>query len=339
MDLNILWFILLTVLFSGFFFLEGFDYGVGMLLPFIAKTDQERRAVINTIGPVWDGNEVWMITAGGAMFAAFPHMYATLFSGFYVALVFMLIGLIIRGVAFEFRSKREDPAWRARWDWAIYYGSLLPALLWGVTIANLMRGVAIESDFNYYGGLVPLLNPYAMFGGVVFLGLFLVHGASFLGIKLEGDLKDRVKKLSGKIWIAVVILTVIFLIWTYFATDILNNPGFDGMIPAILAAVALLAYGWFLRQGKEGLTFICGGLVIILATVMVFTGLFPNLMISTLNSAYNLNIYNAASSPYTLKVITIVAAIFIPIVLAYQGWTYWIFRKRLSPDRVDELHY
>jgi len=338
MDLNILWFILLTVLFSGFFFLEGFDYGVGMLLPFIAKTDNERRAVINTIGPVWDGNEVWMITAGGAMFAAFPHMYATLFSGFYVALVFMLIGLIVRGVAFEFRSKREDPAWRERWDWAIYYGSLLPALLWGVTVANLMRGVAIESDFNYYGGLVPLLNPYSMFGGVVFLGLFLVHGASFLGIKLEGDLKDRVKKLSGKIWIAVVVLTVIFLVWTYFATDILNNPGFDGLIPAILAAVALLAYGWFLRQGKEGLTFICGGLVIILATVMVFSGLFPNLMISTLNPAYNLNIYNASSSPYTLKVITIVAAIFLPLILAYQGWTYWIFRKRLSPDSPD-LHY
>jgi len=338
MDLNILWFILLTVLFTGFFFLEGFDYGVGMLLPFVAKTDKERRAVINTIGPVWDGNEVWMITAGGAMFAAFPHMYATLFSGFYVALVFMLIGLIIRGVAFEFRSKREDPAWRERWDWAIYYGSLLPALLWGVTVANLMRGVAIESDLNYYGGLVPLLNPYSMFGGVVFLGLFLVHGASFLGIKLEGDLKDRVKKLSGKIWIAVVVLTVIFLVWTYFATDILNNPGFDGLIPAILAAVALLAYGWFLRQGKEGLTFICGGLVIILATVMVFSGLFPNLMVSTLDPAYNLTIYNASSSPYTLKVITIVAAIFMPLILAYQGWTYWIFRKRLSPDSPD-LHY
>lgn len=338
MDLNILWFILLTVLFTGFFFLEGFDYGVGMLLPFVAKTDKERRAVINTIGPVWDGNEVWMITAGGAMFAAFPHMYATLFSGFYVALVFMLIGLIIRGVAFEFRSKREDPAWRERWDWAIYYGSLLPALLWGVTVANLMRGVAIESDLNYYGGLVPLLNPYSMFGGVVFLGLFLVHGASFLGIKLEGDLKDRVKKLSGKIWIAVVVLTVIFLVWTYFATDILNNPGFDGMVPAILAAIALLAYGWFLRQGKEGLTFICGGLVIILATVMVFSGLYPNLMISSLDPAYNLTIYNASSSPYTLKVITIVAAIFLPLILAYQGWTYWIFRKRISPDSPD-LHY
>jgi len=338
MDLNILWFILLTVLFSGFFFLEGFDYGVGMLLPFVAKTDNERRAVINTIGPVWDGNEVWMITAGGAMFAAFPHMYATLFSGFYVALVFMLIGLIIRGVSFEFRSKREDPAWRKRWDWAIYYGSLLPALLWGVAIANLMRGVAIESDLNYYGGLVPLLNPYSMFGGVVFLGLFLVHGASYLGIKLEGDLKDRVKKLSGKIWIAVVVLTVLFLVWTYFATDILNNPGYDGLIPAILAAVALLAYGWFLRQGKEGLTFICGGLVIILATVMVFSGLFPNLMVSTLDPANNITIYNASSSPYTLKVITIVAVIFLPLVLAYQGWTYWIFRKRLSPESSD-LHY
>ena len=338
MDLNILWFILLTVLFSGFFFLEGFDYGVGMLLPFVAKTDNERRAVINTIGPVWDGNEVWMITAGGAMFAAFPHMYATLFSGFYVALVFMLMGLIIRGVAFEFRSKREDPAWRSRWDWAIFFGSLLPALLWGVTVANLMRGVAIESDMNYYGGLVPLLNPYSLFGGVVFLGLFLIHGASFLGIKLEGDLKDRVKKLAGKMWIVVVALTVLFLVWTFIATDILNNPGYDGLIPAILAAVALLAYGWFQRQGKEGLTFICGGLVIILATVMVFSGLFPRLMISTLDPAYNLTIYNASSSPYTLKVITIVAAIFLPIILVYQGWTYWIFRKRLSPDS-PELHY
>jgi len=338
MDLNILWFILLTVLFSGFFFLEGFDYGVGILLPFIAKTDKERRAVINTIGPVWDGNEVWMITAGGAMFAAFPHMYATLFSGFYVALIIMLLGLIVRGVAFEFRSKRDDPAWRSGWDWAIYYGSLLPALLWGVAVTNLMRGVAIEADMNYYGGLLPLLNPYSFFGGIVFVGFFIIHGASFLGIKLEGEMKDEVKKLAGKIWIVVVVLAVLFLVWTYFATDILNNPGFDGLIPAILAAVALLAYGWFQRQGKEGLTFICGGLVIILATVMVFSGLFPRLMISTLDPAYNLTIYNASSSDYTLRVITIVAGIFIPVILVYQGWTYWIFRKRLSPESPD-LHY
>jgi cytochrome bd ubiquinol oxidase subunit II len=338
MDLNILWFILLTVLFSGFFFLEGFDYGVGMLLPFIAKTDQERRAVINTIGPVWDGNEVWMIVAGGAMFAAFPHMYATLFSGFYVALIFMLIGLIVRGVSFEFRSKRENPRWRKTWDWTIFFGSLIPALLWGVAITNLMRGVAIEGDMNYYGGLLPLLNPYALFGGLTFLGLFIVHGASFLAIKLEGDVHKRVKALSGKLWIAALVLAVAFLIWTYLATDILNNPGWDGLIPAILAAVSLLAYGWFLRQGREGLTFLSGGLVIILATVMVFSGLFPRLLISTLDPSNSLTIYNAASGPYTLKVITILTAIFLPFVLVYQGWTYWIFRKRISPDTPD-LHY
>jgi cytochrome d ubiquinol oxidase subunit II len=338
MDLNILWFILLTVLFSGFFFLEGFDYGVGMLLPFVAKSNGERRAVINTIGPVWDGNEVWMITAGGAMFAAFPHMYATLFGGFYTALVLMLVGLIIRGVAFEYRGKRDDPRWRTTWDMAIFFGSLIPALLWGVAVANLMRGVAIEADFNYYGGLLPLLNLYSLFGGLVFLSLFLIHGASFLGIKLEGEVHDRVKNLTGKLWIVAVVLTVAFLVWTYLATDILNNPGWNGMIPAILAAVTLLAYGWFYRQGKEGWTFVFGGLTIILATIMVFSGLYPRLMISTLDPAYSLDIYNAASSPYTLKVITIVAAIFVPIVLAYQGWTYWIFRKRLSPDSPD-LHY
>jgi cytochrome d ubiquinol oxidase subunit II len=221
---------------------------------------------------------------------------------------------------------------------AIFFGSLIPALLWGVAVSNLMRGVAIEADFNYYGGLFPLLNLYSLFGGLVFLSLFLIHGASFLGIKLEGEVHERVKKVTGKIWMITVVLTVAFLVWTYLATDILNNPGWDGMIPAILAAVTLLAYGWFYRQGREGWTFICGGLTIILATVMVFSGLYPRLMISTLDPANSLDIYNAASSPYTLKVITIVAAIFLPIVLAYQGWTYWIFRKRLSPDSPD-LHY
>jgi len=185
MDLNTIWFILITFLFMGFFFLEGFDYGVGILLLIIAKKDNERRAVINTIGPIWDGNEVWMITAGAAMFASFPHVYATLFSGFYIPLIFMLLGLIIRGVAFEFRGKREDQAWRNRWDLALFIGSLVPALLWGVTIANMMRGFAIEADMNYYGGLLPLLNPYSLLGGLVFLGLFILHGASFLGIKLS----------------------------------------------------------------------------------------------------------------------------------------------------------
>jgi cytochrome d ubiquinol oxidase subunit II len=338
MDLNTIWFILITFLFMGFFFLEGFDYGVGILLLIIAKKDNERRAVINTIGPVWDGNEVWMVTAGAAMFAAFPHVYATLFSGFYIALIIMLLGLIIRGVAFEFRSKRENQAWRSHWDRSIFIGSLIPAFLWGVTVANLMRGVAIEADMNYYGGLIPLLNPYSLLGGVVFLGLFTLHGASFLGLKLEGDLKQNAKDLAGKIWIPVVILAVAFLVWTFLATDILNNPGYDGLIPAVLAAVSLLAYGWFLKKDQEGLTFIFGGLAILLTTIMVFSGLFPRLMISTLDPAYSLTIYNASSSDYTLRVISIVAAIFIPIILVYQGWTYWIFRKRLSPES-PELHY
>ncbi len=338
MDLNMLWFLLITVLFTGFFFLEGFDYGVGMLLPVIAKGDRERRAVINTIGPVWDGNEVWMITAGAALFAAFPHVYATLFSGFYLAFVFMLLGLILRGVAFEFRSNREDTAWRNRWDWAIFVGSLLPALLWGVAVANLMRGVAIDANKNYFGGLVPLLNPYALLGGLVFLGLFLIHGASFLSLKIEGELAQRAKKAAARAWVVVILLAVVFLVWTYFGTDILNNPGVDGLIPAVLAAAALVAYYVFLRQGREGLTFISGGLVIIFATIMVFSGLFPRLMISTLDPGYSLTIYNASSSPYTLRVMTIIVAVFLPIVLLYQGWTYWIFRKRIDPESSD-LHY
>jgi cytochrome d ubiquinol oxidase subunit II len=255
-----------------------------------------------------------------------------------VALIFMLLGLIIRGVSFEFRSKRESPSWRSMWDWATFLGSLIPALLWGVTVANLMRGVAIEADLNYYGGLLPLLNIYSLLGGLVFVSLFIIHGASFLGLKLEGELRQRARKLGGRFWVAALVLAVVFLVWTYLATDILNNPGFDGLIPAVLAAAALLAYGWFQRAGKEGWTFLCGALVIVLATVMVFSGLYPRLMISTLDPDNSLTIYNAASSPYTLRVITIVAAIFVPVVLVYLGWTYWIFRKRLSPES-SGLHY
>jgi cytochrome d ubiquinol oxidase subunit II len=340
MDLNTIWFIFITVLFCGFFFLEGFDYGVGILLPFIAKDDAERRAVINSIGPVWDGNEVWMITAGAALFASFPEVYATLFSGFYIALVFMVIGLIIRGVAFEFRSKRDDPTWRNRWDWALFLGSLLPALLWGVTVANLMRGFAINADKHYFGGLLPLLNPYSLLGGLVFVGLFTLHGAGFLGIKLTGELKQKAKDLGGKLWIPMVVLAVGFLVWTYLGTDILNNPGFDGLIPALAAALSLLAFGWFLRKGKEGWTFISGGLVILFATIMVFAGLFPRILISTLDPSFDLTIYNSAASPYSLRIFTIVGVILLPAVLLYQSWTYWIFRDRISPDSKEtDLHY
>ena len=319
MDLNTLWFILITILFTGFFFLEGFDYGVGILLPFLGKDDLERRMIINSIGPVWDGNEVWMITAGGALFASFPSVYATLFSSFYLALVVMLVALILRGVAFEFRGHREGSLWRQAWDWAIFTGSLLPALLWGVTVANLMRSFAIQADMNYYGGLLPLLNSYALLGGLVFVSLFVMHGANFLTRKVSDPVLGRARKISFTAWIIATLLTVVFVVWTFFATDILTRSGMNGLIPAVLSAVALVITGWLIRRGRSGWAFLCGSLAIVFATWMVFAGLYPRILISSLDPAWSLTIRNAASSPYTLKVMSIVAAIFVPVVLAYQG--------------------
>lgn len=338
MSLNTVWFILVSVLFIGFFFLEGFDYGVGMLLPALGKNDDERRQIIHTIGPIWDGNEVWMITAGGAMFASFPNVYATLFSGFYLALILMLVALILRGVAFEFRGHRESKTWRGFWDWAIFTGSLLPALLWGVTVANLMRGFAIKQDMNYYGGLLPLLNPYALLGGLVFVSLFVMHGANFLTRKAPEAIAARAKKSAFTAWIAATLLTVVFVVWTFFSTDILTKPGINGLLPAVLAALALLVSGWLIRTSRNGWAFISGSLTVVFATIMVFAGLYPRILISSLNPAWSLTITNAASSPYTLRVMTIIAAIFLPIVLAYQIWTYWVFRKRLQ-SKPEELIY
>jgi cytochrome d ubiquinol oxidase subunit II len=240
MDLNTVWFILVAILFTGFFFLEGFDYGVGILMPFLGRDNTERRGIINAIGPVWDGNEVWMITAGGALFASFPHVYASLFSGFYLALILILVALILRGVGFEFRGKREAQGWHTFWDWAIFTGSLLPAFLWGVTVANLMRGFAIEQDMNYYGGLLPLLNPYALLGGLVFVALFIMHGANFLVLKAPEEVVGRARKAAFTGWIVAAVLTVAFVAWTFFATDILTKPGLNGLVPAVLAAAALL---------------------------------------------------------------------------------------------------
>jgi cytochrome bd ubiquinol oxidase subunit II len=338
MDLNSVWFILVTVLFIGFFFLEGFDYGVGILLPFLSKKDEERRAVINAIGPFWDGNEVWMLTAGGAMFASFPQVYATLFSGFYLALVLMLVALILRGVAFEFRSKRQDPKWRNRWDWAIFVGSLLPALLWGVAVGNLIRGFAIDADMNYWGGLLPLLNPFSILAGLVFVSLFTMHGANYLCLKVEGKVAEQAKKFGLRVMLAATVLTVIFVVWAFIGTDILTKSGINGLIPAILAAVALLASDYFMWAKKNGLAFIMSSLTIVFATVMVFAGLFPRILISTIDPAFSLDIWNSASTPYTLKIMTIVAGIFVPIVLAYQIWVYRIFRKRINPD-TEKLIY
>jgi cytochrome d ubiquinol oxidase subunit II len=338
MGLNTIWFILITFLFTGFFFLEGFDYGVGILLPFLGKNDEERRAIINTIGPFWDANEVWMIVAGGALFAAFPHVYATLFSGFYLALIMLIVVLIVRGVGFEFRSKRQERTWRNFWDWMIFIGSLLPSLLWGVIIGNLMRGLEIAQDMNYYGGLVPLINLFALFTGLVFVCLFTMHGVNFLILKSPDEIGKRAAKICLPVWIITLVFTVILIVWTFLITDILSKPGINGLVPIILAALSLLLTGRLIRTGKNKWAFFTGSLVIVFLTLTVFFGLYPRILISTLNPEWNLTIFNASSSQYTLRIMTIIAAIFIPIVLVYQGWTYWVFRKRID-TRSEKLVY
>ncbi len=337
MDLNILWFILIAVLYIGYFILEGFDMGVGILHPFIAKKDEERRAIINTIGPHWDGNEVWLLTAGGATFAAFPHWYATLFSGFYLALLLMLVALILRGVAFEFRSKDEDPRWRAFWDWAIFFGSAVPALLWGVAFSNLIRGVPIDASMTYTGGFFNLLNPFALLGGLVSLSLFTLHGALFLSLKTTEQLEARSKTIARRIWPVVLFFSLVYFIGMYFVADMAEKIGVLPVLP-ILAGLALLGAGNLMRAERNGWAFILTALTILLSTATIFATLFPNVMVSSTDPAFNLTIYNAASSPYTLKTMTIVALIFVPIVLIYQGWTYWVFRQRVTTE-VETLTY
>jgi cytochrome d ubiquinol oxidase subunit II len=336
-SLQILWFILIAILWIGFFFLEGFDFGVGMLLPFLGKKDEERRAIINSIGSVWDGNEVWLLTAGGATFAAFPHWYATMFSGFYLALFLLLVGLILRGISFEYRSKDAAPAWRNRFDWMIAIGSFMSALLLGAAFANLARGVPINEDMMFTGNLFTLLNPYGLLGGLTTVAIFLLHGANFLGLKLEGELRERVNVFARNLWVVTTSLYIVFGVFTYaagfWARGIVN----PGIIP-ITAVVVLLVARYFIHQKMEGWSFIMVALNIVLTQVTFFSMTFPNVMLSTTNPAYSLTIYNASSSQYTLTVMSIIALIFVPIVLAYQGWTYYMFRKRISNDK-KELVY
>lgn len=338
MELNVLWFILIAVLYIGYFVLEGFDFGVGILLPFLGKTDTKRRVIINTVGPHWDGNEVWLLTAGGATFAAFPQWYATLFSGFYLPLFLMLIALIVRGVAFEFRSKDDNPRWRATWDWAIFVGSFLPALLWGVAFTNFIKGVPIDANMMYVGGFWNLLNPFALLGGAVSVLAFTIYGAIFLTLKTGEEIAEPARRIAGQLWFPMLIVLVAYTIVMYFSTDILTKLGVNpGPIP-IFTVIALLTAGWFLRQKRDGWSFLFMASAIVLAVTTVFMILFPRVLVSSTDPAYSLTIYNSSSSPYTLRVMSIVALIFVPIVLAYQGWTYWVFRKRVS-SKPEELHY
>ena len=336
MDLNTIWFVLIVVLFIGFFFLEGFDYGVGILLPFVGKNDKERRMALNTIGPVWDGNEVWLITAGGAMFAAFPNWYATMFSGFYLALVLMLLALILRGVAIEFRSKDDLPRWRAAWDWLFFVGSFVPALLWGVALGNLLRGVPIDENMTYVGGFFNLLNPYALLGGLTTLAVFTLHGAIFLSLKTTDLVLARAMAVTKRVGPAATILVLLFVILGYFLTDAFTRLGINPGIIPLSAGAALLTAGYFVHTQRYGWAFIMNGLTIALSTITIFMSLYPRVIVSSLNPDWSLTIYNASSSPYTLRVMTIVALIFVPIVLAYQGWSYWVFRKRIDSETVLE---
>lgn len=331
MDLNTLWFILIAVLFIGFFFLEGFDYGVGILLPFVAKTDDERRIAINSIGPFWDGNEVWLLTAGGAMFAAFPNWYATMFSGFYLALALILLALILRGVAFEFRSKDDRPGWRQTWDWAIFIGSLLPALLFGVAFGNIIRGLAIDSSMTYVGSFFDLLNPFSLVTGVTTLLIFTLHGALFLTLKTEGVVEQRATALAKRLVLPVIVVALVFAAFSYFETDIFTAP--LAAIALVLGAVLLLVTWSFTRANLWGRAFVSNGLAIALVAISMFASLFPRVMISSLGAENDLTIYNASSSPYTLQVMTVIALTLVPIVLAYQGWTYWVFRKRVGGEK------
>lgn len=331
--LQTVWFILIAVLWIGFFFLEGFDFGVGMLLPFLGKKDTERRAIINTIGPVWDGNEVWLITAGGATFAAFPHWYATMFSGFYLAMFLLVIGLILRGISFEYRSKDANPTWRHRFDWMIAIGSFVSPFLLGIAFSNLASGVPINKNMIYTGDLFTLLNPYGLIGGITMVSVFLLHGANFLTLKLDGELRDRAREASKRLYTVAALAVIVLAITTYIFTDISTKIGINPGIMPIASVVVLLVTILFINRKMEGWAFISTGVHIILTQIAFFTLMFPRVMISTTNPAYSLTIYNASSSQYTLTVMSIIALIFVPIVLAYQGWTYYMFRKRITAEK------
>jgi cytochrome d ubiquinol oxidase subunit II len=332
------WIGLIAVLWIGYFVLEGFDFGVGILLPVVAKDEAERRTVLTALGPIWDGNEVWLLVAGGATFAAFPEWYATLFSGFYLALLLILVALIVRGVAFEYRSKRGDVTWRKRWDIAITVASFLPALLWGVAFANIVRGVPLALDANnnsqFVGTFFDLLNPYALVGGLTTLTLFVTHGAVFLALKTDGEIRVRANQVAGQVGLAAAVLAVIFGSWTQLAYS--NNV--ISWIPLALAVLAWVANLAMNRIGREGWAFVASAVTLAMVVLFLFTCLYPNVMPSTLDPAATLTIHNASSTEYTLRLMTWVAVVFTPIVLAYQAWTYWVFRKRLSPTQIPNPH-
>ncbi|MFD7885063.1 cytochrome d ubiquinol oxidase subunit II [Streptomyces bauhiniae] len=331
MELHDVWFVLIAVLWTGYFLLEGFDFGVGVLTRLLARNRPERRVLINTIGPVWDGNEVWLLSAGGATFAAFPEWYATLFSGFYLPLLLVLVCLIVRGVGFEYRAKRPEEKWQRNWEWAIFWCSLLPAFLWGVAFGNIVHGVKIDRNFEYVGGLADLFNPYALLGGAVTLTLFTFHGTVFTALKTVGDIRTRARTLALRLGPVTVVLAFGFLVWTQ-----LHSGDGASLVALVVAAVALVGALGAIWRVREGWAFALSGITIAAAVAMLFLSLFPNVMPSTLDADWSLTVTNASSSPYTLKIMTWCAVIAAPLVMLYQAWTYWVFRKRIGTQHIAE---
>ncbi|QHC73939.1 cytochrome d ubiquinol oxidase subunit II [Rathayibacter sp. VKM Ac-2805] len=325
MDLAVLWFWIVAFFFIGYFVLDGFDFGVGMSLPFLGRDDTDRRVLINTIGPVWDLNETWVIVAGAALFAAFPEWYATLFSGFYLPLLLILLALIARGVSFEYRHQRPEAQWKRRFDAMIVVGSAVPAFLWGVAFANIVRGVPMDADHNYTGTALDLLNPYALLGGATTLLLFFTHGVVFVALKTEGEIRERARRLATRAGLLAVVVAAVFLAWTNL------GQGSTASWALSAGAAATLVGGWLaITRGREGRAFALLAGTIALAVLALFATLFPAVMPASNVPAYGLTIENASSSPYTLTVMSWTALVFVPLIIGYQAWTYWIFRKRIS---------
>ncbi|MFI2285223.1 cytochrome d ubiquinol oxidase subunit II [Nocardia beijingensis] len=330
MSLQEFWFVLIGVLFTGYFVLEGFDFGVGMLMPILGKgSDRRRRAVLNTIGPVWDANEVWLITAGAAMFAAFPEWYASLFSGFYLALLLVLVALILRICAIEYRGKIDDPRWRARCDIGIGIGSWVPALAWGWVFANVVQGVPLNEKKQFAGSVADLFGPYALLGGLATGLLFALHGAMFLVLKTAGEVRDDARRTARLLLVPAVVVVGGFGVWTQLA----HGTGWT-WIPLGLAVLGLAVAAAADVAQRDGWAFTGTTVTVAAATALLFGSLFPAVLPSTIDAAFDLTVYNASSTPYTLKVMSWAAALVTPVVLVYQGWTYWVFRKRITVEQI-----
>jgi len=331
MDLETFWFCLIVVVWAMYFLLEGFDFGVGMLLPFVPRSDEERSTALRTIGPVWDGNEVWLVVAGGATFAAFPAWYATMFSGFYLALLLILFFLIVRVVSFEWRSKSETPRWRSTWTWANTIGSFGASFLWGIGLSCLVYGVPINSNGDFTGDVLDLFSPYSVFAGIAVVALFAFHGATFLTLRTTGELSGRAESAARKLAIPAAVLAAVYLAWTVaVGMDRNDKDLFPPVLPAALGIAALALAVAFLFAGRSGRAFAMTALGTISLVATLFVSLYPRVMVSSTDFADSLTVDDAAASHYALAVMSVVALIFVPVVLLYQGWTYYVFRHRIG---------